>query len=390
MEKTIQPLLLILHFFIFLLPSILFSFGIPVTLPFFFFVAGLNWNEFISSLLSCCSGCYGHKPSLSIAVSAVIETYYLCFPALLTQVASYFQGCRWITGIISRWHFFFLFYENLSALFTIFYRTPPPPTPREQIRAGWQTSETDPMDDVTQGHTRWRGGGGGLEQCWVWRAVVWQSRWKRVFFYEKGWRKAAGRKFHTGTCGALSAPWTCAFNKEQPLRKFHSCHLPVHLAPLPRSTSEEAQPAQVISNTVSLCVLCSRKMISEDPMPPPLLANECSEQQQFPRADNASCCSRLQLISRRCRETAHMMPSFWFPHCFLWFLSDAPQWQKWWRWWLWRLGTLAGRQRQQHSQFVSYWWTFEKRTLGNGMIKVNGKPQHCCRLLSKESCYWLS
>lgn len=40
-------------------------------------------------------------------------------------------------------------------------RPNPPHPPGEQIRAGWQTSETDPVDDVTQGHTQWRGGGGG-------------------------------------------------------------------------------------------------------------------------------------------------------------------------------------------------------------------------------------
>lgn len=98
MEKTIQPLLLTPLFH--LSPSKHFVFlWYPCDTSFFLFIffvfeAGLNWNEFISSLLSCCGGCYGHKPSLSIAVSAVIETYYLCFPALLTQVASYFQGCR--------------------------------------------------------------------------------------------------------------------------------------------------------------------------------------------------------------------------------------------------------------------------------------------------------
>lgn len=78
MKKTVQPvspsLVASCSLFLALLRSILFFFGIPVTLLRHFW----NWNKCIYALFACCC-CYRHKTSLSRAVRAVIETYHLCF-----------------------------------------------------------------------------------------------------------------------------------------------------------------------------------------------------------------------------------------------------------------------------------------------------------------------
>ena len=216
MEKTAQPplscslLVSSFSFEAFCFPLV------PLWHFFFFFFseAGLNRNKFISSLFLCCY-CCGHKPFLSTAVSAVIETYYLCF-LLSSQVASYFQGCTWITGIISCWHlviffvffcFFFLvlfcfvFFENLSALFTISIVFP--------LRAdlSWMANiETDPVGDETQGHTMGMWGGGELGWRGLWRAAVWRSRWGRVFLGNKMEGLERGRKYSTGTIKGEGGP----------------------------------------------------------------------------------------------------------------------------------------------------------------------------------------
>lgn len=74
--------------------------------------------------------------------------------------------------------------------------------------------------------------------------------------------------------------------------------------------------------------------------------NKCTKKQPFLWAGTASYCSRLQIISSSGRETAHTMAPLWFPHCFLWFWSSMPQWQKCWKLWgLW--GWIADKDSSE-------------------------------------------
>lgn len=119
--------------------------------------------------------------------------------------------------------------------------------------------------------------------------------------------------------------------KSSHVRTFSIFHLPALLAHLPvlhtHVRGSSGSPRRLFLTPSPSASFVLRKWAPKMWFPPPPLVNECTKQQQFPSAGIASCCSRLQLISTCCRETAHTMPSLWFPHCFLWFWCGAPQWQ---------------------------------------------------------------
>lgn len=141
--SPLLPLFLHSPHLIFPLQSILFSFGVRVTL---LSQVGMEINLFPAPSSCCCSD--GHKPPQSRAVSAVIETYYPCFLPSSAQVASHFRDHRWIVD-----HFTLTFSfddENSSALFTNSFAPPP----YAQIWDGWLILKTDQVGDETQGHTR--------------------------------------------------------------------------------------------------------------------------------------------------------------------------------------------------------------------------------------------
>lgn len=153
MKKTVQPLspspcysLFLALYTFYLSPSKHFVF---LWYPCDTSEAILNWNKFISALFSCCC-CYRHKPSLSRTVSAVIETYHLCFLLSSHRWCHIFKAIDEKQGSFHADIFFLLFNENLSALFTdsIAFHL-------QGDQSRWQILKTD---DETQGHTVGRHG----------------------------------------------------------------------------------------------------------------------------------------------------------------------------------------------------------------------------------------
>lgn len=170
-----------------------------------------------------------------------------------------------------------------------------------------------------------------------WGAVVWWAGEYFLFFFTQdggaGEKPLVGNSTHglKKRGGTLSAPWTTTLDKEQPRLNFFYLPPNAQLAHLPvlhtHVRGSSGSPRRLFLTPSPSASFVLRKWAPKMWFPPPPLVNECTKQQQFPSAGIASCCSRLQLISTCCRETAHTMPSLWFPHCFLWFWCGAPQWQ---------------------------------------------------------------
>ncbi len=190
----------------------------------------------------------------------------------------------------------------------------------------------------------------------VWQAVSLTEQVKERVLWKK--EKVAERKSSSGLTkrsgGAVYLPGLARLADSSHFWSFKASSYLSSL--LTFCAAHPRKLMKVVWNSVSLCFLCFRGNEHWRSDVSSSARERMCRATAISLAGIASCCSRLQLISSSCRETAHTMPSLWFPHCCLWFHWGAPQWQKWWRWRLWGLGGWKGDKDSSEAvvQFVSH------------------------------------